>query len=314
LLERGARDDDEMLLVEASYVRGIVAYWQGEFEDARQQFETAVDRYRPEQRHAHLIRYGLDPKVVCQSRLGNTLWFLGYPEAAIRARDGALALADEIGHPFSRATALTFAAILSLETRDMAGLRANAAMLAVEHAKHRMKPTDVATEVFTGYLDVLDGRVQVGLSRLQRALDETRQRDHAPGMRAHSVRILLAACAAAGDDVTGLATADWELGLDDAHRIWEAETRRLRAEFLAALGAPAAEIDAELKRALAVAHRQGAKSLELRAATSRFHHLLVRGDPAAAAARGQLAAIVNSLPERIATPDLRDALDLLGLD
>jgi hypothetical protein len=300
-----------MLLVEASYVRGIVAFWQGEFADARRHFESAVERYRPDQRRAHLLRYGLDPKVVCLSRLGNTLWFLGYPDAAIRARDAALALADEIGHPFSRATALTFATILSLEMRDAAGVRAYAAMLAAEHAKHGMRPTDVATEEFGGYLDVLDGRAQVGLARLQRALDDTRQRDHAPGMRAHSVRIILEACAVGGDARTGLATADWELGLGDAHRIWEAETRRRRAEFLAARGAPAEEVEAELERARAVAHRQGAKSLELRAATSLLRHRLARGEPAASRAREQLAAIVAALPERPDTPDLREAVDLL---
>src|SRR5262249_36224896 len=222
LQARGLRDADEMLLVEASYVRGIVAFWQGEFPVAREHFEAAVERYRPEQRHAHLLRYGLDPKVVCLSRLGNTLWFLGYSEPAVRARDAALALADEIGHPFSRATALTFATILSLEMRDADGVRAYTAMLSTEHAKHGMRPTEVATEEFGGYLDVLDGRGQGGLPRLQRALDDTRQQDHAPGLRAHAVRMLLEACALAGDARTGLAMANWELGLDDAHHIWEA--------------------------------------------------------------------------------------------
>ena len=99
LRARGELEADEMLLVEAAYVLGIAAFWQGEFAAARDFFEDAVDRYRPEHRHAHLISYGLDPKVVCLSRLGNTLWFLGYPETATRARDAALALADELGIP-----------------------------------------------------------------------------------------------------------------------------------------------------------------------------------------------------------------------
>ena len=98
---RGMRDADDLLLVEADYVLGIAAFWQGEFDTARGHFEGAVERYRAEHRRAHLLRYGLDPKVICLSRLGNTLWFLGRPDAAVRARDAALALADEIGHPFS---------------------------------------------------------------------------------------------------------------------------------------------------------------------------------------------------------------------
>ena len=44
--------------------------------------------------------------------------------------------------------------------------------------------------------------------------------------------------------------------------LWEAEIRRLRATFLAALGAPADEVEAELGRALAVARRQQARVFE----------------------------------------------------
>ncbi|HEY7031763.1 MAG TPA: AAA family ATPase [Thermomicrobiales bacterium] len=308
---RGERDTDDMLLVEGNYMLGIAAFWQGEFATAQRHFEIAVDRYRPEHRRAHVLRYGLDPKVVCQSRLGNTLWFLGRPQAGTRARDEALALADEIRHPFSRATALVFAATLSLDMRDSVGVRAYTAMLTAEHGIHGTRQTRVAAEEFAGYLDVLDGRKEAGIARLQRALDDTRQADHAPGHRTHTVRVLLEACAAAGDARTGLATADWELGLGDAHHIWEAETRRRRAEFLAVLGAPAEEVEAEFERALAVAHVQEAKMLELRAATALLRYRLECGGRAASQARDRLAAIVAVLPERPDIPDLREVADLL---
>src|SRR5207247_184566 len=101
-------ESDDVLLVESAYVLGIAAFWQAEFEAARSHFEAAVERYRPEHRHAHLLQYGQDPKVVCLSRLGNTLWFLGHTDAALRARDAALALADEIGHPLSSGVDLLF--------------------------------------------------------------------------------------------------------------------------------------------------------------------------------------------------------------
>jgi hypothetical protein len=301
-----------MLRVEADYVLGIAAFWQGEFDAARRRFEAAVDRYRPEHRRAHLLRYGLDPKVVCLSRLGNTLWFLGQPAAAARARDAALALADEVGHPFSRATALVFATLLSLDMRDPDGVRAYAARLRAEQEEHALKPSLLAAEHFGGYVDVLDDRAATGIARIQRALDDSRQADDAPGMRAHSLRVLLEACAATRDARAGLAAADWALGLGDADRLWEAETRRLRAEFLAALGAPARDVDAELERALAVARRQGARMLELRAATSLLRRRLERGDPTAHQSREQLTAIVAALPEARDCQDMREAAILLG--
>ncbi|HEY3189942.1 MAG TPA: hypothetical protein VGJ70_20800, partial [Solirubrobacteraceae bacterium] len=70
--------------------------------------------------------------------------------------------------------------------------------------------------------------------------------------------------ALAGEPEAGLALADEALGLGRGTELWEAEIRRLRATFLAALDAPAAEIEAELDRALAVAERQRARAFEQR--------------------------------------------------
>src|SRR5207247_9761783 len=111
LRARGECDTDDVLLVEAEYVLGIAAFWSGQFEAASKHFEAAVARYRPEHRRAHLLQYGQDPKVVCLSRLGNTLWYLGHFDAARRARDAALDLAAEVGHPYSHWIALVFAAM-----------------------------------------------------------------------------------------------------------------------------------------------------------------------------------------------------------
>jgi hypothetical protein len=52
--------------------------------------------------------------------------------------------------------------------------------------------------------------------------------------------------------------------------------------------------------------------LELRVAASLLRYRQDRDDPAAGKARAQLAAIVAALPEGRDTPDLREAVDLLG--
>ncbi len=90
---------------------------------ARRQFELAVERYRAQDHTTHVIRYAHDPKVVCLSRLANTLWFLGLPDDARAARAAALDWATEIGHRFSRSIALTFAALLALDMGDELELR-----------------------------------------------------------------------------------------------------------------------------------------------------------------------------------------------
>ena len=82
------------------------------------------------------------------------------------------------------------------------------------------------------------------------------------------MRILLEAYSTAGAAQAGLAAADEALAMDGGAQVWEPEARRLRAEFLAALGAARPEVEAELTRALEAAERQGARSFELRARES----------------------------------------------
>jgi DNA-binding SARP family transcriptional activator len=306
----GAGAGDDLRRVEGEYVLGIAAFWTGEFATARRHFTAAVDRFRAEHRPAHLLRFGMDLEIICTSRLANTLWFLGHPAAAVAARDAALALAAELGHPFSHATALVFAALLALDLRDPGAVRSCAAALAVQPADQA--PTRVMSGAFTGYVEVLDGRAGA-LAGIRRALDDPAEGEHAPGMHASVARVLLEACLAAGDARAGLAAADRVLAVEDNVRTWEAEARRLRGEFLAALGAPGGEVAAELEQAVATARRQGARMLELRATASLLRHRLDRGAGGSPGpTRDALAALVAVVPEGRDTPDLREALALLG--
>jgi tetratricopeptide (TPR) repeat protein len=265
LRARGRSDGDDALVIESAYVLGIAAFWKGELEAARRHFEAAVNGYRPGRRPAHLLRYWLDPQVVSLSRLGNTYWFLGDADAAVRARDRALALAEEIAHEPTRRTALVFAAVLALDMGDTARLREDVAALESGRSDEDTRPTRVSTEVFRAYVRVLDGEVQPGLSSIQSALDEMSEGSHAPGQRAVIARLLIAAYEAADDPRGRLAAAEQALTVGGAASLWEAEAHRARAECLVALGASADQVVAPLECALAIARRQGAVMLERRA-------------------------------------------------
>jgi predicted ATPase len=97
---------------------------------------------------------------------------------------------------------------------------------------------------------------------------------------------------------------------DTAGRAWEAELLRLRGDMLLA-ARPAAVQDAELsyRDAIAVAKRQCARSLELRATTSLAR--LLRGQGKADEALGLLAPIYGSFTEGLDTADPREAKALL---
>jgi predicted ATPase len=92
-------------------------------------------------------------------------------------------------------------------------------------------------------------------------------------------------------------------------RWWEAELHRLRGELALARGGEAEEAEVCFRRALSVARDQGAKSLELRAATSlgRLCARSGRGEEAAPL----LAELYTEFEEGLDTPDLVDARELL---
>jgi hypothetical protein len=202
--------------------------------------------------------------------------------------------------------------LLSLEMRDPELVRRHAALLMAGVGDTGAGPNLIAAEAVAGYIAVLDGSVEAGIARIDRTLEAAHEADQAPGMRAYLFRFLLEACATAGAAETGLAAADNALAAGDPACLWEAETRRQRAEFLAALGASPEEIEAELARALQVAQRQNAKMLELRVAVTLLKHRAARGDdPATLQAREHLALIVGELVGRGDSRDQREAVALL---
>ena len=266
---RGEREEDDVLLVESAYVLGVAAYWQGRLAAARAHFETAVERCRPGQWVEHLLRYAQDPEVVCLTRLAHTLWLLGHDEEAGRTRDAGLALADERGHPYSRAVGGVWAAVLALDQRDEGRLRGYVEILKTTDPAHGPAQHRLAVEALAGFVEVLDGHTNEGLERVGRAVEDARSGEPAaPGFHVTLTRILLEAQANARSHQAGLTTADEALAMGAGAQLWEAEMRRLRAEFLAALGAERNEVEAELERGFEVAEHQGSRSFAARARVS----------------------------------------------
>jgi predicted ATPase len=110
----------------------------------------------------------------------------------------------------------------------------------------------------------------------------------------------------------GLQVVEEALAVVEAtgERWWEADLHRLRGDLLLPLSTQnAAGAEVEYGTAMATAHRQGARMLELRAATSLARLWRDRG--AHAEAQDLLAPVHASFTEGLDAPDLRDAGALL---
>ena len=129
--------------------------------------------------------------------------------------------------------------------------------------------------------------------------------------------LLAEAWSKAGDRQKGLAVlAEAQAMIEESEeRYWEAELHRLRGELLLMEGAPLSEVESCFDRAIEIARRQQAKSLELRAAVSLSR--LWRQQGKRAEARDMLAGIYDWFTEGFDTADLKAAkafLDELSIE
>ena len=110
-MELARENGDSASLVEAYRVVGTVAFFMGDFPNARAQTEKGIELYDPEQHRPLAFVYGADPGVVCGLYNALSLWMLGYPERAQSVMDPAIARMRELSHGHTEAFTWCFQAV-----------------------------------------------------------------------------------------------------------------------------------------------------------------------------------------------------------
>jgi predicted ATPase len=234
----------------------------------------------------------------------------GYPQRAAAQNRQAASAADEL-QPFSLAVVLYMTCWLHQFAEDAEGARATAArMLTLGTEKGFPGFISVAT-IFLGWTQIAHGQAEQAVIDISQGVADLRSQGARLG-RSYHLALLADACAQAGrpeESVTILAEAQTFADANEEH-IWQAEIHRLRGESLLQLD-PMAVHDAEssFQKALEVAHRQQARSLELRAAMSLAR--LWIGQDKTAEAHELLAPLYHGFTEGFQTHDLRQAKALL---
>ena len=270
LLRLAQQADDPALAVVAHYALGATWFWLGALPAARQHLEAGIARYTPAQRRAPAFRIGHDPGVACRAFAAWTLWLLGYPEQALACLHEALALAHALAHPYSLAFARVFAAVVSQFCRDVLAVHAHAEAAVTLANEHGFPLLAAQGTSVRGWALAMQDQGEAGMAQVRQGI--TAYRATGATLRVPYFCTLLADISDSLDDPEdGLQALAEAHTLMEQHeeRWWEAEIHRLRGiVLLQQPGTPQAEAEAWLQRALDVARRQEAKSLELRAAMS----------------------------------------------
>lgn len=317
LVSLGERANDPEWLGEAHVSLGTTLYYSGRFRSADLHFKHALALYLPESHQLHPNFHGVDPEVRARSLSALVLWSLGYPDQARTRGQQAIALAQELSHPFSLAHTLCLVAELHQFRREPR-LTHDCADAAIVLSTEQGFPLWLAwATVLRGWAQAEMGCREEGIAQMQAGLAAY----HATGAKlgqSHFLALLAESYGHIGQAETGQRTLAEAKAMAQAcsERYCEAELYRVEGE-LACPDSRAEAIDAErsalaqacFEHAIAVARQQSAKSLELRATLSLVRLWQQQGKSGAAMQR--LASIFGAFHEGWDMADLQEAKVLL---
>jgi predicted ATPase/3-dehydroquinate dehydratase len=278
-----ARDSD--LLIEAHVAKSTVI-WMGEFLTARRHFERGLALYDPQQHRSHAFLYGQDPAIACLSQLAQVLWLLGYPDQARHRGHQAINLAQELSHPNSLGYALDCTAMchqLRREPRETQELAEATVRLGIEHG---FPYWETQGTMLLGSALAEQGRIAEGLTQMTQGF-AAHQAIGGRILEQYWLALQVEAYQQIGqvEEAVTVLTQALAVAEKNGERFWEAELYRLKGELtlqkLSVVSsqfsvtdprplAPDPQDEAEecFLKAIDIARKQQAKSLELRATMS----------------------------------------------
>jgi DNA-binding winged helix-turn-helix (wHTH) protein/predicted ATPase len=283
LLQLGGEVHDPMALLCAHNAQGVTRLFLGDLVASRTHLEQVAALYAPDLHRASIGLYGQDMKVPSLAFGANGLWLLGETDQALAMSREAVALARQLGHAYSLALALYFAAILHQRCGQPAASGGCAEELLRLAEEHGFTFWSAGATVLRGRAAAEQGALAEGTADIQRGLSAWRSTG-AVVNQTYYLALLADALGAAGRVREGLAAVAEALRLAHAtgEQYYEAELYRIKGELLrkqaGCPGVPKAEgtkatlmrrtASSCFRKAITLARRQGALALELRAVRS----------------------------------------------
>jgi DNA-binding winged helix-turn-helix (wHTH) protein/tetratricopeptide (TPR) repeat protein len=304
--------DDAAVQVDSDTLLACSLFHQGEFSRSIEHAEAGVSLYDPQQYAGLTATYGENPAVACYGWAALSSWCLGYADKALELVQRSLELAGRPDLMYSQAGAKVRAAHVYQLRREAAQTLEWATSAAELADEHGYLYASSFARVLKGWAISVDG--QPGGLSLMRDGIAVLHRIGANMDRPYLLTLLSEVSAQNGQVSEALSMIAEALGQVRASRtyFYEAELYRLRGILVLQAGGRSAEDEAEasLRLALAIAKRQKARALELRAAISLCRLLHRRGMPQDGLRT--LASVHRWFKEGSTTADLVEAGELLA--
>jgi predicted ATPase len=325
---------------------GTTLFRHGELVPAREHLEQSLALFDVQKHHLSASLASSSAVVGALAYMAWVLWYLGYPTQALQKSHEAVALAQELAHPFSIAFALSFTVRLhQLRREGQVGQERAEAVIAFSN-EHGFPFWLTQANILRGWALAEQGQHAEGVAQMHRSLAAFRATGAETG-RSWYLALLAEAYERVEQAAEGLSMLAEALPLVDktGERMYEAELYRLKGELTLAQSrvqssvsrvrkssepgvrrpeslnpstqhpTPSTHVEAEQEaeryflKAIDIARQQQAKSWELRAvmSLSRLWHSQGKKD----AGRKMLAEIYGWFTEGFDTTDLQEAKSFL---
>ena len=304
LLNIAEKLDQSVYKVLAHEALGFTLFADGKFAAAHTELERSISMCEDSAAAAYLDLSAQDPRVHVRLYDGMALWFLGYPDQALRICAEARRYADASRNPFSEAIARA----ISLRVHQFRGEAAvvagqvNAAVALCE--EHEFVHYLAMALILRGWASAQQGEFEKGIAEIQEGLEKER----ATGALLYETYVLgLLADACIKNERYGQALefldqAQLRLDEENSERFYAAEIYRLLGEAHLRSNQNLDQAEHYFSKGLKVAREQKAKSLELKLCVSIYDLYKLRQN--ADKYRSQLGEIYGSFSEGFDTTDL----------
>jgi predicted ATPase/DNA-binding winged helix-turn-helix (wHTH) protein len=293
---------------------GMSQHYLGDQTNARGHIERMLEGYPDPAPASHAMRFYYEQRSLARAVLARVLWLQGFPDQAMHIARSIAESAQSHNHAPTACRILAMGAFpVGLRVGDLTAAEHFLAILFERSARHVLDRYVLQFgRCLEGMLLIKRGNVISGLEHLRTGTDELRDTGFTPD---YPTFLCAMAEGLAGADrvVEGLASVEEAIARSlRSGQLWcLADLLRVKGALILGEGARGAASVAEdhFLQGLDLARRQGARSWELRCATSLAR--LWRDQARSKEARELLAAVYDRFTEGYATADLRTAKALL---
>jgi class 3 adenylate cyclase/predicted ATPase/ABC-type transport system involved in cytochrome c biogenesis ATPase subunit len=283
---------------------GFTLFAQGKFTASHAELQRSINLCEDSAAVTYLDLSAQDPQVHVRLYDGMVLWFLGYPDQALRTCAEARRYADASQYPFSEAMART----ISLRVHQLRGEAADVAAQ-VDAAvalceEHEFVHYLAMALILRGWANAQQGHFEKGIADIQLGLEKQRATG-ALLYDSYTLALLADACLANQhyrEALEFLEQAQSRLNHEHCERFYAAEIYRLLGETHLRLHHDLGQAERWFHKGLQVTREQKAKSLELKLCLAMCDLGERRHDTAEC--RSHLDAVYRSFTEGFETADL----------